>query len=942
MARELPETLKSISDRYWHQFEQSCFQKGVAQSELTEELMSTLKPMMAISDFASHTFIHDPEWTILCQKKNFPALVPAEIQKKLSDLLPEQDSIDQAKRKIRLFRNQMMCLIMARFFLGKSSLSTHLYELSLVADLLIIASVQFLQKNMQTNIGLPESKDGKPIFFSVIALGKLGGEELNFSSDIDLIFCYSAKGHVKDSPQISVEQYFTRLGQNLIDFLSEMTEEGFVYRVDMRLRPYGNSGALVMHFDQLEQYYQYHGRDWERYALLKARMVFGSSSSQNRLNQIIQPFVFKKYLDYSAFDALRDMKAKISLDNIKQKRQNDIKLGDGGIRQIEFYVQALQLIRGGKNPSLQKHHFLSALAALREIHAIEETLYTDLKSAYLFFREFEHYLQFIRDEQTHNLPTHHLDRERLTYAMQEDSWEGLYEKILHNRNLVYKYFNSLSEVSFANRTGHSNQLFDAKALWTNVQDKEYEQKNISKQFLDQLRLFKTSAAVRGLKEKAGKRLNCLMPVVIEKVLGFKNPEKILARSIKFLSAILRRSAYFTFLMEKEEALTFLLKALDKSEWICDQLCLYPVLLDDILLPISPQDIQDAKFWQQSLNQELNELGDDLEQQMEKLRQFKQSAFLNVALLEIFEPNLVNVPLALNFVVQAILEKVYELGLLFISKQVECPSNIADLKATFPFAIIAYGKLGARSFSYTSDLDLVFLYQESTETEKVWNKDIFVRLAQRIIHILSTPMLSGRLFEVDVRLRPGGSAGVLVNSVIGYEKYLADKAWTFEIQALVNARFIIGPQLIEQSFVEIRHQSLSRERESVKLKNTVCKMRNKMLSNLASQHDQIKVTEGGMVDIEFISQYGVLLMAHRQPKLTTEYGVPNIMKALCDCEFLSQSQTQILHEAYNYYLKLQRLTLLQTDELVNDKLLKHMQQKVSRIWDRFFKSKAIEN
>jgi len=927
----LPDTLHEIAKIQWQDFLAACEKNSVSEAAQDQHFQNDILRGIAISDFAVQVFCHNPKWIIQCYEQSYPALRPAGLLQELKLILHKDVILTVAMQQLRLFRNNMMCLIMMRFILKKSDLNTHFYELSLVADLIIDMSMQYIKENMRREIGVPITENGKPIAFNIIALGKLGGQELNFSSDIDLIFSYSAKGEIKPVGRpIGIEQYFTRMGQQFIQLLSERTEDGFVYRVDMRLRPYGDSGALVMHYDQLEQYYQYQGRDWERYAFVKARLVYGDFESQKQLNNIIQPFVYRKYLDYSAFDALREMKAKIQLDVIKHNRQDDIKLGNGGIRQIEFFVQALQLIRGGKNPSLQKRHLLSAMEALYKAKAISENVYKTLKTAYQFFREFEHYIQFIKDQQTHSIPLDSQDQSRLAFAMQYDNWPLLLADLNKHRVAVYKHFNSLSDVSSYQKSKHTEQITYAKALWVNTESMAYQPDAVTKDFIEQLRQFKCSFAVRNLKEKARKRLNQIMPVVLDKIIYVDSPLILLARLLKFFTAILRRSAYLTFLIEKDDALNYLLKVLEQSEWISDKLSQYPVLLDDILIPLSVKDIHTKYFWQDLLTQELKDLDSDLELQMEKLRQFKLSAYLNISLLEIFEQEDINVSLALGYVVETILEKVYDICLKFVIQSFQMSYNQHHVMTQFPFAIIAYGKLGSGELSYQSDLDLVFLYREDNI-----DVEVFVRFAQRIIHVLSTPMFSGTLFDVDVRLRPGGSAGMLVSSVAGYQKYLTTLAWTWEHQALVNARFILGNKQIATEFSDIRTRVLCQYREAQALKKTICDMRNKMLANLSNKQDNLKITLGGMVDIEFIVQYGILLLAHKNKMITQKYGTVNLLKILAQKNFLSTEQIFTLSKSYQYYKKQQRLLLLKTGETGNTAELEQYKQGVTKIWEELF-------
>lgn len=936
----IPSVLKNTAKRYWERYFQACLNANIDIELITPEFQADVIKIFATSDFVSEIFCKYPQLPLTVYQEGLPEFSLVNVKEILKASLSGIDELDAFKRILRQLRAQQTSLIIWRFLLHKVSLETHLRELSLLADMLVKKTCHFIFKKIMINIGRPETEDGKEISFVVIALGKLGGQELNFSSDIDLIFAYTDKGVVVDSKSpINIEQYFTRAAQLLISILSDRTEDGFVYRVDMRLRPYGESGALVLTFEQLEQYYQYQGRDWERYALIKARLITGDNLARKRLKSIIQPFVYRRYLDYSAFESLREMKSKVELDVRENNRQNDIKLGKGGIRQIEFIAQAFQLIRGGKNIALQKRNLLRVLKELKYYQIISENKYAALKSAYCFLRSLEHFLQMLRDEQTHQLPVDETEKSKIALLMGLNHWEDISILLMQHLKEVTFYFEILSAVPAIYSDVPKDQFDLGKNIWMN-QVINLGTIQCSDTFIEQVNQFKESALVRGLKAKARSRLDQVIPVVLNIIVQSEAPDILLARTLKFLRSIARRSAYLAFLIEKEGALTYLLKVFEKSEWINSMLCQYPVLLDEILTPISIAQIHSKLFWQQDLNQKMKGVKqEDLEQQMEKLRQFKLGGFLSIALHERLAKKEVDVSLALNHLVEVILEKAYFLCLQFILQNYNLKKPINEMLDKFPFALIAYGKLGAKELSYLSDLDLVFLYDDSSSLleKEIQGVEALVRLAQRMIHMLSTQTLSGKLFDIDVRLRPGGSAGMLVGSVSGFQQYLTNQAWVWEHQALVNARFILGAPALQEKFEAIRKNTLAFLRNQDTLKKSIGEMRQKMLSNQCKPIWNIKTVPGGMVDIEFIVQYIVLYCAHQYPHLAEQYGTLNILMALRRTHLLSEKDLEVLISAYAYYQYLQNDRLLQPDEKTNQEEISAYQQQVMALWHKIFLS-----
>lgn len=941
-APTMPVALKELQARHYERYCEACSRIGLEPARFTESFVQDVQAVFALSDFVAETFIKAPLLPVSACAAGYPALTQSACLALIREKISLDMSLDNLKKQLRLLRTQQTSLIIWRFFLGHTDLHTHLQELTLLADNLVTAATNYLQHQLIAELGTPVTKEGHPINFLIIALGKLGGKELNFSSDIDLIFAYSDKGAIQgeggNSP-ISLEAYFTKLARQVIAVLSENTADQFVYRVDMRLRPYGDSGALVYTLDQLEQYYQYQGRDWERYALIKARLIYGAPASRARLQSIIQPFVYRRYLDYGAFDALREMKEKVALDVRRNNREQDIKLGSGGIRQIEFIAQAFQLIQGGKSIPLQHSNLLRVLVELQARQIIDSEKASTLIAAYHYYRKLEHYLQMIHDDQTHQLPNHPIDQARVAMAMGVASYEDCLEDLNKHQRLVSYYFDMLAAVPSITQPAWVKNNPIVHRLWTANTISDLSDIPLPEEFFEKLYCFKTSALIRNLKEKAKKRLDNVMPVILGIIINSASPIILLERTLKFLRAIVRRSAYLVFLIEKEGALEYLLRVFEKSDWITEQLCQHPVLLDEIFTPRTIAQIHSKKSWMDQLSLKLQGVKeDDLELQMEKLREFKLAGFINIALHEILNSKKIDVSKALNHLVETILQQTYVFGLQFLVKQYRLKQPLEELVSHFPFAIIAYGKLGAKELTYVSDLDLVFLYDNAyaINEEATWDKEIFIRLAQRIIHMLSTPTLSGSLFDIDIRLRPGGSAGMLATSLEGFKKYLNNQAWIWEHQALVNARFIVGADSLQEKFQQLRQDMLSYPRNERKLKKIIFEMRDKLMQHKSNDEPwHIKAVPGGLIDIEFIAQLGVLYFAYQQPHLTQAYGTMAILDALREEPYLSQEQIDTLRAAYQYYQFLQNNRLLQLQDKFSTQTLHHYQDKVRTIWDNLF-------
>ncbi len=815
-------------------------------------------------------------------------------------------------------------------------------ELSDFADACIWAAVEFAKVPLVAKYGEPIGMDGKVQDLIVIGMGKLGAQELNLSSDIDLIFAFDEAGETNGQKAngqkcIDNQQFCIQWGQSVIRMLDQVTQDGFVFRVDMRLRPWGDGSALALSYAALERYLAQHGREWERYAWIKARAITGGKTGQ-QLVEMTRPFVYRRYVDYSAFAAMRDMKAMIEREMQRRNTLGDIKLGEGGIREIEFIVQVFQLIYGGAKKELRVRHCLTALQRLGELDLIESHDVIALHNSYLFLRRLEHAIQAMDDQQTQYLPTQPAEQDRLAKVLNFSGWDTFLEALSVVREVVSNQFYRL--ISERNELAES---VDSKQLITDFQQK------VDESTWQLIEAFWKSNAVKKLPKSAKIRLDAFWPALIKILLTKKNPQVAIVRLIPLIESILRRSVYLVMLVESQGALQRLVDIVSVSPLISEELTYYPVLLDEFLstdfeLP-SREDLKD------NLRQLLLRVErDDVEEQMRVLRLFKKSQALAVAASDILaERPLMKVSDALTDIAEVVLKASLGLALQSIytkhgfPKRKNGESLSLDAAA---FAIIGYGKLGGIELGYGSDLDLVFLHdvdeQSDTDGKRVISGMQFcVKVAQKLMSLLSTQTLDGRAYEVDTRLRPSGQSGVLVSSLTAFEQYQEKSAWLWEHQALVRARTIAGDAQVCEAFKHIRHRVLTRPRDEVWVQLEVKTMRQKMKDHLGSTPEQqkagifhLKQDAGGIVDIEFMAQYAVLAWSGLRPDLARFSDNVRILDDTVTAGCLSRGDADALTQAYLCErTESHRLALAQQSMQVNAADWFETRKVVCTLWQR---------
>jgi len=804
---------------------------------------------------------------------------------------------------LRVLRQRAMLHILWRSFTQKATgLDETLVAMSDLADFVIREAAQFAQAQVGARFGKPIGEESQTHqHLIVVGMGKLGGRELNLSSDIDIIFVYDEPGVTEGGrSSTSNQEFFTRVAQLVIKLIDSVTHEGRVFRVDTRLRPFGDSGALVASYPSLENYYQQHGRDWERYALLKSRCITGPSEQTRAFQQLARRFVYRRYTDFSVIEGLRDMKALIDAERVSKDLASDVKRGPGGIREAEFVVQSHQLTHGGRIPAIQTINFQTSALALAKEQCVPQPVVSTLTSAYRHLRQVEHGIQALRDEQIHAIPEASDAQENLRRLLGCGSWAELRDQTEVHRTAIATEFDAL-----LNEPGYETRLIvgidsDAPSLDMSVVmglslDREGEIVAVVSDFIAQTRF-------RVLDPEGVRRLQKVLPLILKAVDDQDDVEPVLKRLLSIVTAVLKRSAYLVLLGENPLALARLVNLVSRSEPITQKLLDSPELLDELLFPERLLSIPSKDEIRDLLNSTLEHIDpDDLESAMQLLRRFKETIVFRVACSELEGAiSLMKVSDNLSFLAEVIVERAVAIAYGQLVERHGEPSGDAG------FCVMAYGKLGGLELSYESDLDLVFVSAGDNGTtagaKPIDNQRFFTRLAQRVIHILSTNMMGGRLYEVDLRLRPNGDSGLVVTSLQALERYLKHDAWTWEHQALVRARVVAGGSELVTQVEALRVEVLSTGRDDVSLADDVTAMRQKMRDHSPAVGDvshrvALKYGRGGIVDIEFVVQYLVLKHAALYPNVGRWSDVVRILEALEACEILGSSDANSLKEAY---------------------------------------------
>ncbi len=910
----LPVELREAASGAWNNFQGA--HAGLAVRLLDSPALAASVPRIwALSEFISgECFRHPADLEILLdcgglEQPWSPGTLGPALARDLAPAVAADAGDEAFMAALRVFRRQQMVRVAWRDYAGWSSLEENLGHLSELADVTIGAAVSRAQASLSVQHGEPTGPDGNPLTLMVLAMGKLGGRELNFSSDVDLVFLYETGGETDGRRPISHEQFFARLGQRVIRFLDEPTADGRVFRVDLRLRPFGQSGPLAMSLPAFQAYLEGQGRPWERYAYVKARPVTGWARGVGLYREILGPFVYRRYLDYGLLESLRDMKAKVAEEVARRDLHDNIKLGPGGIREIEFIVQSVQLLRGGGDRRLQLTGLLPALQQIRDLEYLGAGVADELEAAYRFLRALENRLQALRDEQTHDLPGGSLDRARLALAMNREDWAAVAQELSAHRARI--------EALFRDHVDPAGQL-EREPLTAWPPGESVEEALVELGFREPdssaevLRALRNARWAGQLDETGRRRMNSLVPLLVKDAAALPNPDQALARLAKLLTAIGRRSAYYALLIENERVRERLAQLCSQSEFLAEQVALHPLLLDELIDPRLMPRARDRERLESELADRLAGVDEgDLEAQMDALRNFQRAAVFSTAVADLsgILP-VMKVSDRLSDIAEVILVESTRLARAQMEAKYGRPRcGELDHLRDAGFAVIGYGKLGGIELGYGSDLDLVFVHDsEGTVQETDGDAPLecavfFARMTRRLVHLLSTQTASGALYEVDMRLRPSGKGGLMVSNLSGFEGYQRQEAWTWEHQALLRARTVAGDEPVRAAFEALRVRLLTTCVDLETLRDRVRDMRDRMRSELSrgtAEAFDLKQDRGGITDVEFLVQYWVLRWAHEQPELVRWSDNVRQLESLAECERVPKAVAARLMEAYLAY------------------------------------------
>ncbi len=987
----LPPSLQEAGRRAWQEYEEALAAQGLpslsdlrSQSGLGDRFDEQFIRAFIGSDYLAKVCLRQPSLLPrLLSSGELLTPLPATGYEELATAATACGTDAELDRLLRQQRQKAMVRIIWRDLNRLASMEETTADLSTLAETAIRLAADFHYQQLVQSFGRPLGRhSGEAQPFLVLGMGKLGACELNLSSDIDLIFTYPEAGDT-DLPgkSISNQEFFVKLGQKLIKSLDAQTADGFVFRVDMRLRPHGQSGALALNFDAMEDYYQTQGRDWERYAMVKARTVAAvggdnPARAERELAALLLPFTYRQYIDFSVIEALRSMKGLINRQIQRKGMSQDVKLGEGGIREVEFVVQAFQLIRGGRDPRLRERRVCQMLPFLEAENYLPPSSGSALLDAYRFLRNSEHGIQAWQDRQTQSLPADALGQARLAWVMGFASWEAYVWQLNEYRARVHSEFRAV----IASPDDEEEAAVDQLAAWTGLWDGSLQgdeaQAFLAGQGCDDparvlqlLQVSRESRAVLNMQTASRTRLDAFMPRLLAMLGREARADELLtgmaetfSRITPLVESIARRSAYLVLLVENPTALHQLVRLCSASPWIADQLSHHPALLDELLTPESLYAPPDKDLLRDELRREVLRLAwDDLEGHMETLRYFRSAHALRVAASEVTGAlPLMKVSDYLTFIAEVILEHVLELAWQQLIARHGRPRRADGGVDERPdFIVVGYGKLGGIELAHGSDLDLVFIHNaapalETDGDKPVDNLTFHTRLGQKIIHILNTATPSGKLYEVDMRLRPSGNSGLLVASLRAFEKYQREDAWTWEHQALVRARVVAGSEALAAAFDAVRLQTLCQRRDMDALRHDVVDMRQKMREQLGSGKHQsethpvfnLKQDTGGIVDIEFMVQYAVLAWAWKEPSLAKYTDNIRILGALEEAGLLDAESVAHLIDAYKAYRSTGHRLALQRQEAVlhskpgeGEPAFVTERQLVGRVWQALLEDPA---
>ena len=810
---------------------------------------------------------------------------------------------------LRAFRNQEMLRIVWRDLNGLAPLGEVLADLTALAEICLSEALRAHHADLHDKHGVPRDAEGAPQEPVVIGLGKLGGGELNLSSDIDILFCYPTAGRCDGPRTLSNGEFFAKLAQAVISTLGEARPTGFCFRVDTRLRPFGQAGPIACSIAAMEQYYQREGRNWERYALVKARPVAGDRTAGAGLLEALRPFVYRRYIDFGAIEALREMQALIRAQTARRDLWHDIKLGRGGIREVEFLAQGFQLLRGGREPRLQTPRLTAALEAIEELGLLPAEFVAGLRGDYTWMRHVENRLQAMRDQQTHRIPEGE-DFERLCTGLGFTRAADFRERLAEVRTRVSDIFDKTwaGQGGPDPERGSGGQSLDRwQRQWAEWREQPAgsgpesgpESGRASASGPDSpIRSFLSSLARRPAGQLAAKRLDRFMPMLLQRIGRHELSEEAVSRLLDMVLVITQRSAYLALLTENPEALDRTVELFARSRWVADRVARFPELLDELIDPALGRHIPDREGLQGAVARKREQK--DGEAVLAGLNYLKQASCLRLAVAWL-EDRMDEAGLQASLT--SLAEVMVTATMQIAEAQLERRHGLIKGAGV---AVIGYGSLGARELGFDSDLDLVFLYREgkgeSSGKRPLAAERWFARLAQRMVALLTALTPSGRLYEIDARLRPGGRSGLLVSGIEAFEAYQGKEAWTWEAQALTRARAVAGDDALRNEFEDIRLACLRRRRDPHTLARDLADMRERIRKTHgggASPELAIKHGPGGLVDIGFIAQLGVLALAADNLEIAEPTGAAQQLESLRKAGWLDEAQHRLVQSRLKF-------------------------------------------
>jgi glutamate-ammonia-ligase adenylyltransferase len=884
-------------------------------NESPEEILSRALPF---SRYAQRILDSEPaQKTALLETLRTP-FKKAEMQTFLNSQTTQIATEEILNRVLRDLRKRVMLRLCIRDITRQADLSEIMSSMTELAEVSIDYALNYHQNWLMQpdRFGAPKGEHSRtPQHMLVVAMGKLGGGELNVSSDADLIFVYPEDGETDGAKSISNHEFFARLGRKLIASLNDYTVDGYVFRVDMRLRPHGENSPLAISFAMLEEYFIKQGREWERHAWIKGRVIAGNADAESEsvlMEKIVRPFVFRKYLDFGAYEAMRSLHAQLRKEVERREMHDNIKLGPGGIREIEFITQVFQLIRGGRDADLYIRPTLSVLQRLQKKQQLPQQTVAELTEAYHFLRKLEHRLQYLDDQQTQTLPMNPIDQDLIATAMGFPDYADFMQQLDIHRKNVTRHFELIFAAPRKSATHdtlthlwqtETEDISQTEAAATQLSTMGFtEPAKIS----ERLRLFSQSAVYQQLPSASQQRINTLLPLLIEAIAAFPPVEITLERMLQLMETISLQTSYLALLLEHPHTLQRVAKLVSISQWASDYLGRHPILLDELLRRDAPHPAPDWNILSNELNYQLNHVNspknDVIEWQMDVLRHFQHAQVFRLLATDL-EGSLLLETLSdhLTALADLILETVLNLAWSDLKKRHrEIPA----------FAIIGYGKLGGKELGYVSDLDMIFLYDDDHPDAA----EIYTKLGQSINAWLTRHTSAGLLYETDLRLRPNGVTGLLVNSMAAFAHYQQEQAWVWEHQALTRARFVVGHAKVGEAFEHTRKEILCQQRNLAELKHDILKMREKMLDahpNPTPLFD-IKHDRGGIIDVEFIVQYLVLGHAWQYPQLTGNIGNIALLKLAGELGLIPAHLAEKVRSIYREFRRIQHRQRLSGD------------------------------